>query len=76
MNMKMKESKKWKGMKRDTGVFRKAAQSLVRPFAFSLGGRLYGAAHAKVAPRRLTLPVRSSAPTHPSCVQHYNVLWL
>ena len=49
---------------RDTGVFRKAAQSLVRPWAVILGGRLCGAAPAKVAPCRLTLPVRSSAPTH------------
>jgi len=30
-------------VKSDTGVFRKAAQSLVRPRALILGGRLYGA---------------------------------
>ena len=32
-----------KNIQSDTGVFRKAAQSLVRPWALILGGRLYGA---------------------------------
>jgi len=42
-------------VKSDTGVFRKAAQSLVRPWALILGGRLYGRLCAQILVLRFQL---------------------